>query len=624
MNMALTFALGLWLSFSGSTQAKEAMSCRQISALTNLLKRDHALIRDEELKAKLLTDQAFAESLRDGFVDQLDPAKLLWLAEDVQRAKKSLDGDVAALVFKNADCGAFANVYAAYRSAIERSLRLLPARVGAEDPIKNEIIARAEKSEGEGSRPKEWAQSENELTERMKTLLVVGTRAMAKANGDKSYAEAYDLTRQSIDRLRVKPHLEDEVPRLMTSVILANLDPHTFFFSNEEYEEYASSLREFAGLGVEIRPAIDGVYIHAVMPNGPAARSGLLKDGDKIVKVDDKSLVDLDIGQVSKLLRGAADTHVKIEVVRPSEPKPVQIDVVRGRVSPQETTRREVIDTPTGPVGYLRFASFGFDGAKAVESIIHELEQKNIRGLILDLRGNPGGLLGEAVGIINLVERRAPARALYYLGTERPEPIAYAFKKDGPKFDLPLIVLIDAGSASASEIVSGALQAYGRALIIGDGPTFGKGSVQQVFPLEAYAHNHADFAVNQALGRAPKGGMILTSGFYFLPDGTSIQNVGVTPDVVLYPERAAGAELSEKGMYEHSLPRPSDLGDRLIAQEDVDLLKPYRERMAPARQALIKAFAEKKEELRKVNPQDPEKAAAVFLLEELIKHQPGT
>lgn len=624
MKMVLTFALGLALS--PLIHAKENMTCEQIGAVTSILKADHALTRDEVLRQKLLTDQAFAESLRDGFIEELDQSKLLLLADEVARAHEALGGDVAASVFSAGQCGAFSSVYATYDVAVKRSLRLLPAREGDVDPLKAEIIAAAAQPGTEDTKPKDFATTEDELVKRLKSVLIAGTRNLAgvlSKGGPKVYDEAYDMTRVSLDRFRLKPFTEDEVPRVMMTVILHHLDPHTSYYSREEFDEFTGSMREFVGLGVEIRPGFGGVYIQSVLPNGPAARGGMLKDGDKIVKIDGTAVAGLDIGQVSKLLRGTADTKVKVEVVRATEPKPIEVEVVRGRVSPQETTRREVIDTPTGPIGYLRFTSFSYAGAQAVADGLNELAIKNVRGLVLDLRGNPGGLLNEAVDMIGLFEKRDPARGVYYVGTESTSAIPYVFATDGRKFDLPLIILVDGMSASASEVVAGALQAYGRALVVGDGPTFGKGSVQQAFPLSLYAEHHPDFAVNYALGRAPKGGMVLTSGFYFLPDGTSIQNVGVQPDVTLYAERAISPDLSEKGMFEHALSKPSDLGGRLIPQGDVDKLKPYRERLAPARAKLRDAFAGKKEELRTVNPQDPEKAASIFLMEELIKQEHG-
>jgi len=292
--------------------------------------------------------------------------------------------------------------------------------------------------------------------------------------------------------------------------MLGNLDPHSDFLDKSEYsdmEDFTSG--QYNGIGIDVGLDDDGnVIVVAPIDGSPAAKAGI-QAGDAVLAVDGTSTEGLSLDQASELLRGKLGSKVTLELQAVDQDQPYTVKLVRQEVK-IASAHGELLQKG---YGYLRIADFGDDTAGAVASSMKELVKKNggpLQGLVMDLRNNPGGLLDSAVtvaddfldsGVIVTAKGRAADASLSRSATP------------GDMLDgAPLVVLVDAGTASAAEIVAGALKDDHRALIVGE-QTFGKGSVQTVIPL-------------------PQGDAIkLTTALYYTPSGRSIQAEGIEPDV---------------------------------------------------------------------------------------------
>jgi carboxyl-terminal processing protease len=279
------------------------------------------------------------------------------------------------------------------------------------------------------------------------------------------------------------------------------LDPHSQFFTREEFrkltEEQAS---QFYGIGVSILQHRDGVYVQSVIPGTPADKAGI-RYGDRFLEVDGKDAREWTSSEVSRNVRGESGTTVKIKIERATSSEPVNFEIVRGGVPLPSIRSYFMLPNNIGYVGL----SQGFQETTADElhDAITALQKQGMKSLILDVRGNPGGLLPQA---IDVVSRFVPngSTVVSVKGRSRSARSQELNARGGPKDDYPLIVLINGSSASASEIVAGAVQDYGRGLVVGT-DSFGKGLVQRLF-------------------RLPYGtGLTLTTARYYTPFGRSLQ-----------------------------------------------------------------------------------------------------
>ncbi|QUW00868.1 S41 family peptidase [Chloracidobacterium sp. MS 40/45] len=295
----------------------------------------------------------------------------------------------------------------------------------------------------------------------------------------------------------------DQLTKAAIHGMLRVLDPHSNFFDSKEFQEMRTEQHSrFYGIGVSIARRHDRVYILATIENTPAARAGL-RAGDAIIKVDDESATDWTTRQVLEKVRGERGEPVSITVERLGVPKPLTFSIVRDAV-PLPSIRTAFMARPG--IGYIALSGgFNTTTEDELRRAMNELTAQGMQSLLLDLRGNPGGLLPQAVSVADVFLRRdqkivAVRGRLGYSGEEARE---YRAKNTAP-FEKPVVVLIDHNSASASEIVSGALQDHDRALIVGE-PSFGKGLVQRVFELPFGA------------------GLTLTTAKYYTPSGRCIQ-----------------------------------------------------------------------------------------------------
>jgi len=283
--------------------------------------------------------------------------------------------------------------------------------------------------------------------------------------------------------------------------MLWTLDPHSAFFTRDEFRKLSEEQSsEFYGIGVSILQHRDGVYIQSVIPNTPADKAGL-RYGDRFVMVDGKDATQWSSSEVSKNVRGEKGTSVKVKIERVGAAGPTEFDIVRGGV-PLPSIRNYFM-LPNG-VGYVGLTG-GFQETTAAElgDAVTDLQKQGLKSLILDLRGNPGGILEQAISVVS---RFIPSNktVVSVKGRSSYSTTRELRSTGGMSDNFPLVVLINGGSASASEIVAGAMQDYGRGLVVGT-DSFGKGLVQRVF-------------------RLPYGtGLTLTTARYYTPFGRSLQ-----------------------------------------------------------------------------------------------------
>lgn len=290
----------------------------------------------------------------------------------------------------------------------------------------------------------------------------------------------------------------------LKGVVAGLNDPYSEYFTKEEYEELTKNISgKFYGIGVVIS-AQDGDLITVVSPikDSPADRAGI-KAGDKIVKVNDKEYSSAQINEAMQVMRGNKGESVKITVYRPSDSKTYDFNIKRDEVKAET-----IISKDLNGIGYIGITQFSEDTAKDFKKALLNLEKENIKGLIIDLRGNPGGIVDTSAEI---ADELLPEGVVVY-AKNRDHKKVFEFKSDAKHTELPLVVLINEGSASASEILAGAIRDYNRGKIVGM-KSFGKGIVQTAV-------------------RFPSGdGIKLTTSEYFSPKGINIHKKGIEPDI---------------------------------------------------------------------------------------------
>jgi carboxyl-terminal processing protease len=322
----------------------------------------------------------------------------------------------------------------------------------------------------------------------------------------KTFNEVLDMVQKNyVEQVESKKLIEGAINGMMKS-----LDPHSAYMTSDMYKELEVETRgSFGGIGIEITIKKDILTVVSPIEDTPAFLAGI-KAGDHIIQIDGKSTKDITIMEAVKKLRGPKDTKVTITIMRENMPKPKDYTITRDIIKIKSIKSKTYDDH----IGYIRVASFQERTADDLKKEIKNITLKNgvLKGLILDLRNNPGGLLNQAVGVADVLLRSGTIVSTK--GRTRSMETKSLAKDDGDEPTCPIVALVNEGTASAAEIVSGALQDNGRALVVGT-QTFGKGSVQTVIPLED--------------GSALK----LTTAKYYTPKGRSIQAEGIAPDIVV-------------------------------------------------------------------------------------------
>ncbi len=313
--------------------------------------------------------------------------------------------------------------------------------------------------------------------------------------------------------------------------MLSSLDPHSSFMPPNVYKEMQIDTKgEFGGLGIQISIKDNFLTVIAPIEDTPAYKVGV-KAGDKIIKINNESTKDMSILDAVSKLRGPKGTSVTITIVREGLDKPKDITIVRDIINIKSVKSRTIDSS----IGYVKLLQFQETTSSELEKALKSLEKENINSLILDLRNNPGGLLNSSVDVTS--QFLPPDKLVVYIKGRDKEKTEFKTSNGKPSYKYRMIVLVNEGSASASEIVAGALQDWERAVILGT-QTFGKGSVQTVIPL------------------SDGSGIRLTTARYYTPKDRSIQTTGIKPDIVV--ELAA-----KEGSKKHPVFREKDLKKHL-------------------------------------------------------------
>lgn len=371
-------------------------------------------------------------------------------------------------------------------------------------------------------------------------LLILGTNSL---HFDKSTAYASDeVPVEDIEQFvdiykRIKEQYVDEVndDELFKNAIqgmVNGLDPHSDFLSKDDFDELKiGTTGRFGGLGIEISQEERYIKVISPIDDTPAMRAGIIA-GDMIIKVDDKDLKDVPINDAVKLMRGEPGTSVEITILRKNENKPIVLEIQR-EIIISKGIKTKIFDKN---IGYIRLSNFQSNSTSDLQTAFYKLNKQsnnNLQGLIVDLRNNPGGVLGAAVGITDLFLQSG--KIVETKGRSSNSELKYEATARDISNGMSLVILINEGSASASEIVAGALQDNKRATILGT-KSYGKASVQTIQELSD--------------GSALK----LTTAKYYTPLGKDIHENGIMPDVVV--------ELSESDKV--SLPKPYDKDKQLF------------------------------------------------------------
>lgn len=319
----------------------------------------------------------------------------------------------------------------------------------------------------------------------------------------KTFSEVLTQVQKSyVDETKVKDLVQGAIRGM-----LSTLDPHSAYMTPDMYKEMQVETKgEFGGVGIQIGVKENRLAVIAPIEGTPAYRAGI-KAGDFITKVNDETTKDLTLMDAVQKMRGPKGSKVNLTIQRDGTPDPLQFTLVRDTIK-IESVKSKVLDN----IGYVRLTQFQEATGRDLGKVLKQFKDQKLQATILDLRNNPGGLLTASVEVS---EQFLPAGKLvvYTKGRESKKDEWIAKGKDQMD-DSPMIILINEGSASASEIVAGALQDYGRAVIVGT-TSFGKGSVQTILPL------------------GDGSGLRLTTAKYYTPKGRSIQSTGITPDIVV-------------------------------------------------------------------------------------------
>jgi carboxyl-terminal processing protease len=319
----------------------------------------------------------------------------------------------------------------------------------------------------------------------------------------------YTKVIQTIENYYVDDQNISDIVNKSLEGLMSNLDAHSSFMSKKKYDDMKVSTEgEFGGLGITVGMRDGALTVIAPIEGTPADKAGL-KSKDIILKINDKSTLSMTIDEAVTLMRGKPKTSIELIIVRQDEPKPFKVGIIRDIIKVDSVYTKKIENSD---VLYIRVTNFDKNVVSGVKKALKS--NKKVSGLILDLRNNPGGLLNQAVGLTDLFVDSGTI--VSQKGRIESENEVFKATKSGTYKHIPIAILVNGGSASASEIVSGALQDKKRAIVVGE-KTFGKGSVQVILPI----------------GKGE--GLRLTVARYYLPSGRTIQATGVTPDLEVYP-----------------------------------------------------------------------------------------
>ena len=330
--------------------------------------------------------------------------------------------------------------------------------------------------------------------------------------------------------------------------LMQELDAHSSYLDKKASKEMSiATSGEFGGLGITVGMRDGELTVISPIDDTPAFKAGV-KSGDIILKINETSTIGITLDEAVNMMRGEPKSDIKLTIVRKGDNKPLEIAMKRDIIKVQSVFAKKIEGEN---LLYLRISSFDTKVTNDLEKAIKE--NKDVKGIVLDLRNNPGGLLNQAIGVVDLFVKNGVI--VSQKGRDASDEEKFEASKFGTKTDLPLVVLVNEGSASASEIVSGALQDHKRAILVGE-KTFGKGSVQAVLPIDNEKTENIK----------------LTIAKYYLPSGRTIQAEGVTPDIIASAGKVVqseenGLKIKEADLKKHLEGELNKVDDKLKAEE---------------------------------------------------------
>jgi carboxyl-terminal processing protease len=344
----------------------------------------------------------------------------------------------------------------------------------------------------------------------------IGAVTAAGPNTSETYRQL-NLFGDVFERVRAEYVEQPTDEQLVESAIngmLTSLDPHSSYLNKKSFQDMQVQTRgEFGGLGIEVTMENGLIKVVSPIDETPAFRAGL-QPGDFITHLNGEAVMGLTLNEAVEKMRGPVGSDIKVTIRRGETAEPFEVSITRAVIKVQSVRYRA-----EGDVGYVRVTSFNEQTQAGLEKAITSLQQEvgnKLKGYVLDLRNNPGGLLDQAVSVSDTFLEKG--EIVSTRGRKAEEGTRYNAKPGDMAKGLPVVVLVNGGSASASEIVAGALQDHKRAIVLGT-QTFGKGSVQTIIPLPGH------------------GAMRLTTARYYTPSGRSIQQLGITPDIEVHPAK---------------------------------------------------------------------------------------
>lgn len=462
----------------------------------------------------------------------LDPGKLYFLESDVNAfaaEKKELGNRI-----ENVDCRFVSDVYKLYQKRVQE------ATVTANELLKEKINFKKEEYLETDRKKIAWAKSKEELKERWRKSIKFILLNMKESDAGKNQAERLKRRYASYEK-NVQNRSSDEVNSLFLNAFALSLDPHSSFLTPVDNAQFQIDFSlKLVGIGATLISPDGYTTIDALVPGGAAAKSGKLKKGDKIIAVDAgdgtgmQDVIDMDLDKVVQLIRGKEGSIVKLMILRKdigAEAMRFQIQLTRSVVQMKDyEAQSDVLTVGAKKIGVINLPSFYIDYKECQENPktcrssandmareLKKLKAQNVDGIVIDLRRNGGGDLSEAQKIVTLFIPNPVVTQI-----QDKEQQVHTLDGDGkPVYTGPLEILISRYTASASEILAGAVQDYGRGLIVGDERTFGKGTVQTVIEIPGTS------------GRQTNGAIHVTIAKFFRPSGKSNQEKGILSDVII-------------------------------------------------------------------------------------------
>jgi carboxyl-terminal processing protease len=357
---------------------------------------------------------------------------------------------------------------------------------------------------------------------RFAKLCLIGSLTLAPVIAYADRAETLqllDLFGEVFERVRtdyVEETKDGDLVEAAINGMLTSLDPHSGYLNEKAFKEMQVQTKgEFGGLGIEVTMENGLVKVVSPIDDTPAAKAGI-KPGDYISFINDEAVMGLTLSEAVERMRGAVDSKVKLTILREDTAEPIELTLTRAEIKIKSVRSH----TEGDDIAYLRVTSFTEQTTDLLESEFARIKKDlpNLRGVVLDLRNNPGGLLEQAVSISDAFLRRGEVVSTRERDPDRTKRYSASSGNELVDDNIPIVVIVNNGSASASEIVAGALQDHKRAIVLGT-KTFGKGSVQTVIPLTGH------------------GAIRLTTARYYTPSGRSIQAKGIMPDIVVEPAK---------------------------------------------------------------------------------------